>query len=292
MQTINPRCDKCDIRIPKYRPLLVCSLCSKLKHYKCHKLTKNDAINIINNDHMSYWTCQDCIKSIFPGPACIQPSNNVSKKNIINFPQFVMCAACDKPCSQSRTANCHSCDWCDRLCHKKCIKNSLGCIECCKNIIPGYYYKTQEITNSSVNNNIVFNPYDRNSLINQIGDRLDSEEEGLIWDEMAEKLKKCKYIESKNVKMSQSNELKIMSLNVRSLIKNIDYIREHINDFNKFDILSFCETNCNVDVLPNGLNDLLIEGFHEPLIQRPHRKSNRGGGSFSTFIVEFVILMI
>ena len=62
--------------------------------------------------------------------------------------------------------------------------------------------------------------------------------------------------------MAKTNELKIMSLNIISIRKNIDYIRENFNEFDKFDILSFCETNCDINTLSNGLNDILIDGFH------------------------------
>ena len=30
--------------------------------------------------------------------------------------------------------------------------------------------------------------------------------------------------------------------------------------------------------MPNGIDDLKLEGFHSPLVQKPYRKSNRGGG--------------
>ena len=62
----NYHCEKCDIRLPKNRPLLVCSLCSNLKHYKCNMLSKNEALLIIDSGQMNYWTCQDCITTLFP----------------------------------------------------------------------------------------------------------------------------------------------------------------------------------------------------------------------------------
>ena len=39
-----------------------------------------------------------------------------------------------------------------------------------------------------------------------------------------------------------------------------------------------CETNCNVSTLPNGVNDILIDGFYCPYTINPHRDSNKGGG--------------
>ncbi len=43
-------------------------------------------------------------------------------------------------------------------------------------------------------------------------------------------------------------------------------------------MLCLNETNCCFDRLPNGIDDILLDGFHEPLIQAPIRKSGRGGG--------------
>lgn len=78
--------------------------------------------------------------------------------------------------------------------------------------------------------------------------------------------------------MPNVNELTIMSLNIRSLNKNIDYIRENIGHFNNYDILCFCETSCNIDLLPNGTNDITLDGFYSPIIHNPHRNSNKVGG--------------
>ena len=42
--------------------------------------------------------------------------------------------------------------------------------------------------------------------------------------------------------------------------------------------MCFNETNCNPENLPGRIDDLLLDGFHEPLIQAPARKTGRGGG--------------
>jgi exonuclease III len=80
------------------------------------------------------------------------------------------------------------------------------------------------------------------------------------------------------VKNSKNDELKIFSLNVRSLVKSISHFREEIHEYQKYDVLSFNETNCTEEKLPNGKNDIVLEGFYEPLIQNPNRASGRGGG--------------
>ena len=86
------------------------------------------------------------------------------------------------------------------------------------------------------------------------------------------------YIEPKNAKPSNINELHVFSLNIRSLAKNIDHLREEIATFDKFDVLCFNETNCEISKLPNGIDDIRIEGFYEPITQSPIRKSGKGGG--------------
>ena len=80
------------------------------------------------------------------------------------------------------------------------------------------------------------------------------------------------------MKVSNQNELKIMSLNIRSLRNGITDIRENISYFSNFDVLCFNETNCDLSTLPNGIDDLLLDGFYTPLIQKPYRQSNKGGG--------------
>ena len=70
-------CDKCDIRIPKYRPLLICSICKEIKHYKCNNMSKNEASTIIANGQMAFWTCQDCITSLFPSTLHEQTLTNI-----------------------------------------------------------------------------------------------------------------------------------------------------------------------------------------------------------------------
>ena len=43
-------------------------------------------------------------------------------------------------------------------------------------------------------------------------------------------------------------------------------------------LLLFSETNCVLENLPNGKNDLVLEGFHDPIVQDPIRLSGKGGG--------------
>ena len=81
-------------------------------------------------------------------------------------------------------------------------------------------------------------------LINQLGDKLDALEENKLWADISSKLTKCKYKQLSEISETKNNDLRIMSLNIRSLSKNIHLIREDISHFQKFDIC-FNETSCN-----------------------------------------------
>ena len=270
----NFTCDKCNTRVPRNRPILFCSMCDDFKHYKCHNLSKNEAYEIIVNGHTSNWTCNDCMPFIyFDEPS---PDRPTIRQNTALSP----CPACNKQCSPDNSFKTSVCTWCDRPCHNKCNKGVLGCLACCNEIIPGYICESYELNSSLFRNNntAVFDPYDGESLINQIGNRIDNEEETPIWAEISEKLKKCRYTEPINVTASKSNELKILSHNVRSLSKNIGYLRENIDHYSKFDVLCFCETSCDVDTLPNNIDDITLDGFYNPFISKPARASNKGGG--------------
>ncbi len=88
----------------------------------------------------------------------------------------------------------------------------------------------------------------------------------------------CRYRSPKDIKQAEANELGVLSLNVRSVHKNLQAINDRNTEFNKYDIICLNETCCNTDRLPHGISDLSIEGFHPPVHQAPARKSYRGGG--------------
>ena len=276
-------CILCAIRIPKNRPLLNCSICDTHKCHKCNKLSKTEAFAIAKNSRRD-WTCMQCITDILPINAC-NTSNRRNKKSVAtdtcsnstkNTINLILCTVCSKQCSPKQ--NILQCNWCNNPCCKKCYKKSLGCKSCCLELIPGYEFSNFELTNSFPKNTGLYNPYDQHLLINQLGDELDTLEENKLWADISSKLTKCNYKQLSDIPKTKNNDLRIMSLNIRSLCKHIHLIREDISHFQKFDILSFNEACCNPDRLPNGTDDLLIEGFHPPIIQAPHRKSLKGGG--------------
>ena len=116
---------------------------------------------------------------------------------------------------------------------------------------------------------------------NLIGDRIANEEENnSLWNDISDILVSCKYKQPKHVTAPKPNELNVLSLNIRSLYKNVNCdISDDITDYQKYyDVLAFNETNCSVGKLANGIDDLIIEGFHPPIIQEPFRNSGKGGG--------------
>lgn len=268
-------CDCCEKRLPKNRPLLTCSICQCIKHYKCNNLSKSEAYEIAQNRSLSRsWTCQNCYKSLFPD--FYLPDNLTQKDTHTTHTDY--CGACNKLCSSKHSLK-STCPWCDKICHKKCVKNTLGCISCCNDLIPGYQYDNYQINYSILtNNNIAYDLYHRDAFINLIGDSIDIENEQTNITDIADLMQRCNYKLPINIHNTQPNELRILSLNIRSLTKNISILRENIDHFKKFDILCFCETNCDVDNLPNNYNDITLDSFYKPIIQKPYRNSNKGGG--------------
>ena len=263
-------CSTCDKRIYKTCPRLICDLCEEFKHFSCNRLSKKDAEHIVNSN--IDWTCPSCIESILPVNA-FSNSNHVAK------PRFkVQCEHCKG--YAHKESNVKTCHQCASKVHLKCFRHNLGCLKCCEDIIPGYHCTTYELTgNYGPLNKIVHNPYGVSDNSNCIGDNFESRDEhSELWSQVSDALINCKYQQLTNVKAPRKNELNILSLNIRSLYKYVGAIREEINQYTKFDVLCFCETNCIPDNLPNGVRDILIDDFYEPITSNPTRKSGKGGG--------------
>ena len=267
-------CDKCEVRLPKNRPKLRCSQCNTIKHYKCQYLSKSDAQYIVDNANYQ-WICTDCFADILPVNACT--SNCTRNSNSENkFKE--KCRCCGGYSYTPKKIS--TCPWCNQICHIKCLNDSLGCNNCCENMIPGFYVQNYELFGNIHNGgNNIFNPYNHLHTTNLIGDKIASEEEhNSMWNEVSNFLINCKYKQPKDVTAPKHNELNILSLNIRSLVKNISSIIDNATEYQKYDIMCFNETSCNIDKLANGIDDLLIAGFHPPIIQSPVRNTCRGGG--------------
>ena len=274
MSTKRTKCETCNIKIPKRQPKLVCDVCNSVKHLRCQKLTKSDA-SLINFLRIK-WTCSQCIKEILPinctGKPKFEKTNSVLKFK-------AKCTACSGYSYSER--NVRICSWCDGQVHAKCWKENLGCISCCEKMIPGYHAFSYELFDSlnGRKNDAIHNPYSSEHFTMQIGNMIDTElENNNFWSEISDFLVNCKYMQAKNIKAPSENEFDIFSLNIRSLYGKIGHFRANISQYQKHDILLFNETNTLVEKLPHGINDLLLDGFHEPLIAPPKRSSGKGGG--------------
>ena len=269
------RCNKCNTRIPKARSLLICSHCDEIKHLKCMKISKSEAKIIV--DSGSAWICYDCISSALPVNAC--NSAKPARKGPVIGPKFkVQCTCCNGWIYSP--ANLKTCHWCESRVHTKCHSGLLGCRNCCENMIPGYYVHCYQLysLHTHTHTDVIHNPYDRYQLINEIGNTIDQEQELEYWNEISDILVSCNYMEPTNVSSSGACDLKIFTLNIRGLLKNVEKLREDIFTYSKYDVLCFNETNLLQDKLPNGINDLVLDGFYEPLLRDPIRSSGRGGG--------------
>ena len=268
------RCEKCDQKIPKHQPKLRCSICSNFKHLKCQNLTKADANYLI---HLNIdWTCNECITSILPVNGGSAPKK--SKHTKIIGPKFkVQCSSCNGFSYTPR--NVRTCEYCENQVHVKCWNHDLGCTSCCENMIPGFHAHTYEILGDPyLKNNKLYNPYSNSHSTQMIGDIFENNENTNSFHDVSEILVNCKYKQPKHATVPSGNELSIFSLNVQTLTNKISHLRENINFYEKFDALLFNETNCIVKNLPNGMDDILLNNFHKPIVRNPARSSGRGGG--------------
>ena len=268
------RCEKCDIKIPKNQPKLRCTVCNNLKHLSCEKLTKADAEYIIHCKVA--WTCYECILTILPVNACEVPKNRKENPTKNNFK--IKCSVCNGFCYTPR--NVRICDFCENNVHVKCWNQSLGCTTCCEDIIPGFRAFSYELLGvPDFKNNKMYNPYSSSHFTQLIGDIFDRENENNdMFNELSEHLINCKYKQARMTCVASDHELSIFSLNIQTLLSKIDKLREDIALYEKFDVLLFNETNCKAENLPNGKDDIKLDGFYDPIIQDPIRSSGRGGG--------------
>ena len=110
---------------------------------------------------------------------------------------------------------------------------------------PGYNAYTYELDGiENYKNNSMYNPYSSSHFTMQLGNAIDNEEHtNIIWSEISDFLVGCKYKQIEKIRNNATNELNLLSLNIRYLRDKIDQLRENIIDYQKFDILCFNECN-------------------------------------------------
>ena len=283
-------CDKCTRSIPTHKPYIQCQLCEQNYHAtaRCSYLKPSEVKALIDLNLHKTWFCNFCTNSIFPLALCTEP---VSCMHSI-FTQPMARQKCH--CCSKVGKTLQICDLCENLSHPRCFSGPLGCRTCMQDIIPGFNVNVSEIfcTNSKYTDKI-FNPFDRNSDINNIAnfDNELGDLEQLTWAPCSNLLEYCKYYEFLNITPSRETELKVLSLNIRSIYVKINTIKDEIVNFSKFDILCFNETGCSILRLPFGGTELKLDTFHPPIIQGPARASNKGGGLIIYVNKNFVLKM-
>ena len=270
--SIKLACHLCAKHISNHKPHIKCDICENIYHPKCSNLKPEDVKLLVELSMDRTWSCTTCINNILPLSYEELPLRPKSS----NARPRQKCHSCSKLGNRVQ-----SCDLCGNFSHPRCFSGPLGCRSCMQDLIPGFNVDTCELLSSkSEHADKLFNPFDRNSDINNVGN-MDDEQgdfEHLIWAPCSTILENCKYYEMRKVTPSRASELKIMSLNIRSIKDKITSIRDDISHYSKFDVLCFNETCCSIDLLPFGGKELELEPFHPPTVQSPARASNRGGG--------------
>ena len=230
----------------------------------------------MNQNLTQHWTCETCTLDMLPLNAC--PNDRVS--DTLGHPEILNttkpCNVCNKLGNRYKLTTC----WiCEMSVHSSCSLGKLGCRSCHQNIFPGDIIS--KTTSSFVKLETAFNPYTKKHAATYVAefdsDAHKSTDMG-TWQLPSSVLDSCNYTPSHRIKGNLSKQIQILSSNIRSLSRNIDNIRENLEFYQKFDIICFNETNLNEENLPFGGNELHLDDFHSPFLQRPARSSSRGGG--------------
>ena len=275
-------CAACSRKLAKHKIYIKCVNCSHYYHPKCVELTPSDVKHIYAINGHNNWSCIHCNTMIFPFSGSSEFYDDKSAKKLESRNKISqkisqeICKTCHKPGTNSNMISCELCGHKSHS-HTRCSAGKLGCKDCLRDIFPGYVADPSALYNFK--NTAVFNPYSCHSDINFIGNANDESDYGhLAWSNFSNLLDTCDYYEFNDIKPSRNYELKVLSLNIRSLKDKIGKIRENIANYSKFDVLCFNETNCNPQNMPFNGNELFLDNFHKPFLQSPARLSNRGGG--------------
>ena len=276
-------CTTCTRRISQHKSRITCNLCSGSFHPKCANLNPTDIAHMQSLNILHMWTCYGCNIKILPNFLLdisqdkSECKSSTAESPVSNGRSREQCATCHKV---GNSVHLVTCDVCNLKSHKRCFAGLFGCKSCARYIIPGYDVNNNELFCITGNNNARFNPFDSECDLNNLGftNVFDNNEEQEDWSFCSHLLNNCNYIEPSEIKQGRDSEIKIFSLNIRSLKDKIPTIIENIDHFSKFDVLCFNETNCSILKLPFGGRELELASFHPPIIQSPARNSSRGGG--------------
>ena len=273
-------CAACSKKIIAHKVRLKCWTCSEYYHTRCANLAPNDVFKLYSLNLYKHWICFTCTNDIFPSPQVNLENEKCMSNNTVHSSTStrVNCNTCTK---LGNSVKMKACWLCNNLTHasSKCMSGDMGCKKCLKDIFPGFESTTRELFCEYQVNNLKFNPFDFSHDLHYIGDTSEDDNYDYVgWGGCSELLNNCKYSKPNEINKSRDYELKIFSLNIRSLNGKITEIRDNISHYSKFDVLCFNETNCDPDNLPFGGNELELDFFHKPILQAPARSSGKGGG--------------
>ena len=263
-------CKKCCKSITKNTSLVTCAICNESKHPSCQNLTNRDVTYIIESGQK--WACLECNTD----------RKSEMSNDMITSNDLKIAANCKIQCSccqgfSYKTYLVSNCIWCNRTVHNKC-NSTLGCLDCRKDMIPGFSVETWELFSDHNDryNNLVHNPYHREHFTNLIGDKIQNKDHcDETWGDISDFLVNCKYKQFRNISKLTDSNLRILSLNIQGLFSKMSSLRDDLENFDKYDILCFNETN----TVSNKSEDILLEGFHKPFIQDSLKKIGKMGWS-------------
>ena len=259
---ISSKCNICTNRLINYKTHLKCSLCFQFSHPKCNFLSKTEAEQLHQS---SDWTCYNCNRETFP-----LINNHFEKSTHDNYNNTTECYSCSKILGKQFS----ECCTCGNKIHNRCKLDNFGCKRCRDDIFP----QSCDLFSNGVNN-LIFDPYDPESMCNQIGHDDDYDHENEYWHSLSKNLRKCKYTSMSSLKTSSQNKFRVLSLNIQSLKSNFSKLKDEIENLQKFDAICLCETNISPEETVISKQDLYcLDGFNIPIFQTPSRKSNKGGG--------------
>ena len=191
------KCYLCSKHIQIHKPYIKCELCENYYDPRCCNLKPSDVklLKELNLDRT--WSCTICNNNIFPFTHCDEPASSSSTRSLKPSTSRQKCHICTKFGNMLQ-----NCDLCGNLTHARCFSGPLGCRSCMEDIIPGFNVDTRELfcTKSEYADKF-FNPFDRNSDINNIG-ITDNEQEDFdqqSWAPCSSILESCKYYELEKI---------------------------------------------------------------------------------------------
>ena len=295
----------------KYQSIF-CNLCQHLVHPYCNGINKQQLNNL--SKLTENWYCKGCNSKIFPNyllskkPEAIIKTNQAKIKQ--DFITYDDCSVCTKKVTGNETL---SCSTCNHWVHKKCIgefKNRTefqkflhhysfkhwDCPTRTSEMLPFIFLDNDEFfmllldifskpTYLNIDNikNVYIKlkgkdffktEYDNDNKQDKYFDNIDPDLNYFDNDI-------CDYIvDTDDINFQPSNELTMMTFNIRSIKKNFNNFEQLLSRFkSKIHIICLTETWLKES---DNIKDFEIEGYHTPQMQ--NRSDNLHGGGVMTYI--------